>query len=106
MLTSPPIVMVGADAWSGVWVLTWVLVSLAVRVALDVALVRSRDGERAGRDVLGDDRPSGSVGTVAEGDRRDERRVDGCLDAGPDRRPVLGLGLVVVVGRDRGGAEV
>src|SRR5262249_28663135 len=70
------------------------------------ALPRTRDGERAGRDVLSDDRPGGGVSAVAQRDRRDERRVHAGLDAGAERGPGLGLGLAVVVGGDGGRAEV
>src|SRR3990170_8946259 len=62
-------------------------------------LVSPPDGQRARRDVLGDDRAGADVGVVADGERRDQARVR------PDERPGADLRLVlrgaVVVARDR-----
>src|SRR4051812_20807183 len=108
MLTSGAMVVAAPDAFSGSWMVLNVLRPslLAVRVALDVALPCARDRERGVGDVGGDDRPSGSVSTIAERDRGDERRVDARADLRADGRPGLRPGLGVVVGGDRRGAQV
>src|SRR4051812_6390814 len=67
----------------------------AVGVALDVALALAGDSQRAGRDVVGDDRARSGVGPVAHGDGRDERRVDAAPHVGADRGPVLLTAVVV-----------
>src|SRR3954449_12195757 len=106
--------LVAIDGW--VWTLidkaecTWRSRRLTVGVApplgvvLDVRLAGARDCERPRWDVLGDDRSGAGVRLVADRDRRDERRVDRRADVGADRRAVLGA--AIVVGGDRGGAEV
>ncbi len=72
--------------------------------ALDVALAATANGERPGRDVLDDHRPGRGVGAVAHGHRRDQHRVAADPHVVADDRRVLGL--PVVVGEDRGRADV
>src|SRR3954468_21492760 len=106
--------LVAIDGW--VWTLidkaecTWRSRRLRVGVApplgvvLDVRLTGPRDRERPGRDVVRDDRAGAGVRLVADRHRRDERGVDRRADVRADRRAVLVA--PVVVGGDRGGAEV
>src|ERR1700754_3544765 len=69
-----------------------------LRVAVYVLLLRSRDPESAGGNVLGDHRPGPNIRPVADGHGRDEGAVDAGLDPSADLRPVLAE--AVVVGRD------
>ena len=73
-------------------------------IALDVLLARPCDCQRAGGDVLGDDRAGGRVGAIADGDGGDERRVHSPAHSTADRGAVLGVS--VVVGGDRPRPEV
>src|ERR1700709_1478039 len=76
----------------------------AVRVALVVRLAFSGDAERLVRDVLRNRGVRAGPGVVAERDGGDEGGVDAGVHAIADGRPVLAG--AVVVGGDRGGAEV
>src|SRR4051794_9458866 len=76
----------------------------ALRIVRDVLLPGAGDAERVGRDVLGDDATRCRPRAIADFDGRDERRVHGGLDVGPDRGAMLVP--AVVVGGDVAGADV
>src|SRR5882757_3979273 len=72
--------------------------------ARNLALLRAFDGERAGRDVFGDDGARAGVGALAHDHRRDQRRVRTNEGTIAD----LGAMLVeaVIVARDRTRSDI
>src|SRR2546430_9574625 len=58
-----------------------------IHVALFGHLSRPCDRQRAGRNVVGDDRACSDDGAVADRDGWDECIVNAGLDVAPDRRP-------------------
>src|SRR5574342_1178834 len=67
-------------------------------------LARTGDGQRPGRDALGDDRARANISAFPDGDRRHEARVGTDESAGTDHGLVLGD--AVVVAGDRASPDV
>src|SRR5438093_9273867 len=82
-------------------------VALPIDITLLRLLARREAGERARRNILGDDSARIDPCVVAYVDGSDERIVDTGSDVAPDRRPALGsIRLVRVVRGDVPGADV
>src|SRR5690242_12811414 len=83
------------------------VVVLSIGISLFRDLPASGDGERAGRDVLRDDRARSDPSIVANRDRSNEHIVAARMDVAADLRAELPRAeLGPVVGRDRARADV
>src|ERR1700730_5185633 len=91
------------DAMVG-WELIGIPLLALFRVTLAVLLARPCDRERAGGNVLRDDRSSSRVGVVPDRDWRHKRGIDTHLDSRSDRRAVLAK--AVVLRGQRAGTDV
>src|SRR5580704_18837036 len=69
-----------------------------------VRLATTRDGERIGGNIVGEDGAGGNVGTVADAQGRNERRVASDENTPADCGRMLGHS--VVIAGDRSGADI